>query len=459
MPSPGYDSGLASADVVAALLAIERGWLPAEQLDALAEQLRRQRAMGRSTSLLAFLLDRGLLDEARVEELKQVRAELGASCPACGHVTYREPGQPDLPAPPCERCASQGPPPPPPAPTPASEGRAVGVGALTLALIVGLPTLMLALPLAALALLPRVLARLQAPAAAAPLAPQATARPLLWAIEGPASRSFLYGTIHLPDPRVTALPEVVETALRASDELQGVLVLDAATRAHVQAEALLPEGERVQERLPPPLRARIDQVLRRHRQPPLGPPLDRLRPQALAMHLGQLEWAADLAAGKPVLDQLLEDRARQEGLVIVGLETPGEQTSALLALDGVDLLWWVMDDDALAEKEGRRVSEPLVQAWLSGDLERLAALQAEDEARAAPDLRRTFRERVVLARSRVMADRIGERLAQEPRRPCFFAVGALHLGGPEGLVALLERQGLRLRRLGPEDAGGLARAR
>ena len=457
MASPGYDSGLASADVVAALLAIERGWLPAEQLDALAEQLRRQRSMGRSTSLLAFLLDRGLLDEARVEELKQARAGLGSCCPACGHVTYRH--RPETPEPACERCASQGPPPPPPPQPAVSDRRAVGVGALSLALIVGLPTLMLALPLVGLALLPRVLGRLQAPQATTPLAPQATAQPLLWAIEAPASRSFLYGTIHLPDPRVTALPDVVETALRASDELQGELVLDAGTRASVQAEALLPEGERVQERLPPPLRARIDQVLRRHRQPALGPPLERLRPQALAGHLGLLDYAPELTAGKPVLDQVLQDRARQEGLKVAGLETPGEQSSALAALDGVDLLWWVMDDDALAEKEGRRLCEPLLQAWLSGDLQRLAAEQAADEARAAPALRQTFRERVVLARNRVMADRIGERLAQEPRRPCFFAVGALHLTGPEGLLALLERQGLRLRRLGPEDAGGLARAR
>src|SRR5215510_15315077 len=80
-------------------------------------------------------------------------------------------------------------------------------------------------------------ARTQAPAA------QPTQKPLLWRIEGPVP-SYLYGTIHIPDQRVLALPEVVMRAMAASDAVYTEVQLDPATiTAAAGAGQLLPEQD------------------------------------------------------------------------------------------------------------------------------------------------------------------------------------------------------------------------
>src|ERR1051325_3410775 len=58
---------------------------------------------------------------------------------------------------------------------------------------------------------------------------RATEKPFLWRIEGPVP-SYLYGTVHVPDPRVLELPEVVRRALNASDVFNAEIPLDAATQ-------------------------------------------------------------------------------------------------------------------------------------------------------------------------------------------------------------------------------------
>ena len=71
---------------------------------------------------------------------------------------------------------------------------------------------------------------------------QATDKPFLWRIEGPTP-SYLFGTIHVPDARVLAIPDVVRRAFDASDVFNGELPLDDATRQSADALFRLPQGQ------------------------------------------------------------------------------------------------------------------------------------------------------------------------------------------------------------------------
>src|SRR5215472_8171208 len=68
---------------------------------------------------------------------------------------------------------------------------------------------------------------------------QPTQKPLLWRIEGTVP-SYLYGTIHIPDQRVLALPDVVTRAMNASDAVYTEVVLDQATLSAAAAAGQLP---------------------------------------------------------------------------------------------------------------------------------------------------------------------------------------------------------------------------
>src|SRR3989442_15390601 len=71
---------------------------------------------------------------------------------------------------------------------------------------------------------------------------RATEKPFLWRIDGPVP-SYLYGTVHVPDPRVLELPEVVRRALNASDVFNGEIPLDAGTQASMLSKVMLPAGQ------------------------------------------------------------------------------------------------------------------------------------------------------------------------------------------------------------------------
>ena len=60
-----------------------------------------------------------------------------------------------------------------------------------------------------------------------------TEKPWLWIVEG-EKPSFLYGTIHVPDDRVLALPEVVEEAIGLSDGLLCELKMDPQSQMQQQ---------------------------------------------------------------------------------------------------------------------------------------------------------------------------------------------------------------------------------
>jgi len=55
--------------------------------------------------------------------------------------------------------------------------------------------------------------------------------PFLWKIEGNGPPTYLYGTIHVPDPRVTELPSAVKAAFGASQAVFTEIRMDSADRA------------------------------------------------------------------------------------------------------------------------------------------------------------------------------------------------------------------------------------
>jgi uncharacterized protein len=88
--------------------------------------------------------------------------------------------------------------------------------------------------------------------------------------------------------------------------------------------------------------------------------------------------------------------------------------------------------------------DALVDAWSRGDGAALESELARERTEATPYEREVL-PRLIDDRNRSMADAIAE-LAQE-RRTAFVAVGALHLIGPDGIVAVLRSRGLTVRAL------------
>ena len=262
----------------------------------------------------------------------------------------------------------------------------------------------------------------------------------LWALhdEQGAPRGWLYGTIHVCDAACFPLPAPVRAAFAAADGL--ALELDPADPSLGPALAragTLPPGQRVDRLLPAALRPRLAAALAA-----VGVPADsaqRLRPWLLGT-LMTLQ-AARLAGfhTEQGVDLWLATRARERGLPLVALETVERQIAALSAGgDAAQLASLVEVIELIEQRSGPRYFGEMLAAWRRGDAAALDRLLREEMA--SPGMAPLLTE-LLDRRNAEMAGQIADRL-QRGERP-FVAVGAGHLGGATGLLALLARRGYR----------------
>jgi uncharacterized protein YbaP (TraB family) len=168
-------------------------------------------------------------------------------------------------------------------------------------------------------------------------------------------------------------------------------------------------------------------------------PLARFKPWALALTLLGLEWQKagfDAALG---LDRHFYDRARRDGKEIRGLETLDFQISFFDGMTNEE------QDRLLAstlkELETQKASmTKLADAWKAGDaptVERIVLQDLRQEPR--------MYQRLLVDRNLAWVPQI-DALAARPGR-AFVLVGAAHLVGPDGLLALLRAKGYTIEQL------------
>jgi uncharacterized protein YbaP (TraB family) len=253
--------------------------------------------------------------------------------------------------------------------------------------------------------------------------------------------AHVFGTIHLADPEIIALPAPVAAAFEKSTSLSVEAILDgAASQALAQAMTLPPERS-LQDLVPAHVFSKAAVAAQPYGLQPFQ--LNRLKPWAVGMLITvPPEEIIRRSQGQPALDVFLTAQARQSGKAVHALESmqeqiavfdslPDEEQAAFLAAAAIDI----------SEKE--KIMAAMKAAYLRRDIAavRKAARDATppDERAAAAKLEREL----IDTRNRRMV----ERMKPGFDGGAFVAIGALHLPGEDGVLALLERDGYTLRRV------------
>lgn len=274
----------------------------------------------------------------------------------------------------------------------------------------------------------------------------APGKPLLWRIAG-AKPSYVFGTIHLGGPRETTLAPVVRKAIDEANAVYCEVPLDAESQMKA-ALAMMGKGKPLSEALPKDLYDRAEAQLK-HINPTLSlAPLQAMEVWALTVLLPLLEEQLKNPMAKP-LDVQLYALAQSAGKEVGGLETLEEQFKALSGFNDADqlaLLRGTLDEMEKARREKRSPLDELREAYLTGELSQLDAKMKEMTETLDPALAKRFLDALLTVRNRHMAERIAAKLKAESGKSFFFAIGAGHLGGEEGVVRLLEKAGLKVER-------------
>ena len=271
------------------------------------------------------------------------------------------------------------------------------------------------------------------------------APPFLWEIAGPTP-SYLFGTMHVSDPRVSTLAPSVKCALTQSQvvylETRGS---DIVPRDLMRA-TLRKDKRAMMTILGRELYEKVKAYFARYKLPPRA--FESLKVWMLTVQLSLFDYAKYRRG--LVMDQMIENHALATGKRVRSLETPlvGFQLlDTLTVAEQVSLLRLSLNQLARARKTGRNLAEQMIVHYARGDAKRLVELLNLDKADVHPVMKK-FVDLLLTRRNLYWLKTILPALRAKPSRTSFFAVGAGHTLGSQGLVALLRARGFKVRRLG-----------
>ena len=274
-------------------------------------------------------------------------------------------------------------------------------------------------------------------ASCTPARPPAAAEPALWRIRDADSEIWLFGTVHVLRPGQHWRGPRFDEALASAGEL----VLEADTgspdqiRAEAQRNGTLPPGETLSSKLDADGRAQLQHIATTlHIDPAV---LEHDRPWYAALILSVAYAASHGESSDAGVETTLLTSAHRRKMRVDFLETPEQQILDLADLAPPDEMRFLQS--TMREIEHDDGSEGATEAaWVQGDTAKLSALFARQFHEAGP----AYYDAVITHRNAVWADDIARRLNGSGHS--FIAVGAAHLVGPDGVIALLRARGIHI---------------
>jgi len=264
-------------------------------------------------------------------------------------------------------------------------------------------------------------------------------RGLLWEVgRKGAPQSHVFGTIHVADPRLEALPEPVAAAFARAASLMLEFVSDDYASERFLEAAMFTDRQTLQEKIGAEDFERVMAQLA-----PIGLSrefVSRLKPWGVLLNLRDPR-----RAGGEAPDARLAAQARARRMPVFRIEGVEEQ---IFTFDEMPMEAQVaLLKHSLAHRdELLELAERTLDAYLARDLGAIWRLREQFIARHAgvATYQAALTKRVIHDRNVVMAFRMQRELR---RGNAFVALGALHLYGEKGVLALLEQDGWRSRRV------------
>ncbi len=261
----------------------------------------------------------------------------------------------------------------------------------------------------------------------------ATEKGLFWQMTAPSGQvSYLFGTIHTDDNRVTDFSAPILAALKQVD----LFVMETQPNSN-PANFKMQSGS-LKEML---AEAELDKIRTladfhvMHIEQAL-----QMKPWLLAVVFSQSKPQTPYAQ-----DNLLMRGAEDFGKPTQGLETSAEHFGVIDDFSVEDQLMMLRAALGMSEAQKENDFERLIAVYLTEDSDALLALDADLTGAGLPEaLWQRLRTKLLDERNALMAKRSIELAKQQP---IFVAVGAAHLAGDNGLIAEFKKAGFTLKRI------------
>ncbi len=272
-------------------------------------------------------------------------------------------------------------------------------------------------------------------------AAEEAAKAPIWQVSDVDSTVYLAGSVHLLREKDLPIPAAFDRVYAEAEEL--VFEIDMAkltqpgTALEMRRIGSLPAGATLAERFAPATMDRLREYLKGRG---MGEGFfDPYAPGMVYLMLSSFEASRQGAKPELGLETTYYGKSVADGKPSRGLETITEQVTLLNGFADASVERWI--NAALDEiHRSPETLDAITAAWRTGDDDALAEAVSKDSA--MPD---ELREVLLTERNRAWIPEIEKALATD--RDVMFLVGAAHLVGGDGVVALLRERGLEVTQL------------
>lgn len=288
----------------------------------------------------------------------------------------------------------------------------------------------------------------QAPAVKRHESPQ---HAFIWKVEKEGlATSYLFGTMHGPDPRFTKFNDTVKMAFKQADavytELDMTVMTSPKAQELIMEIGMLKNGQKLSAMLSEESLSKLEKVLGQYGMPVAV--VDNMRPFLASMTIEQFALATHMGQGE-ALDQKIWNAAVKAKKEVGGVETLEEQFSAISVLTDEEATQALVKqlDLAIEDMESGRVRlMEMAEHYLSGNTKTFLEFINETSDPEDP-IEAKFMEALLDKRNVVMADRSADLMTKHPKKSYVFVFGTLHFIGRNTVGELLEKKGFKVTRL------------
>jgi len=265
---------------------------------------------------------------------------------------------------------------------------------------------------------------------------------LLWEISGNglASSSYLFGTIHMIEEESFFWPEGTLAAFEASKDVAFEIDLDDMFDMGAQmgliTKAFMADGKTLKD-----LYTEEDYVFVKNHFDGMGIPmmfLEKLKPMFLTVFAsGDVEFGKGFGEGSGIKSYEMElySLAQDSKKDVDGLETMEYQMAVFDSIPYEAQAEMLLETIKAGDQEGD-VFKAMIDMYVSQDITKMVNAMSEEEAGIEG-----YEDVLLYTRNKNWIPVMAEKMSSAKT---FFAVGAGHLGGKDGVIDLLKKEGYKL---------------
>jgi len=263
-------------------------------------------------------------------------------------------------------------------------------------------------------------------------------RALIWRVQSATASVYLLGSIHYADADFYPLRKQIEQAFERADNLVVEVNMDAdnieQVRRLIKEQGSYQGTDTIHDHIRNDTYESLIKQLQRLNIPYSS--VSQQKPAILTMTLTSAQLMQQGFNPEQGIDEHFMRLARALKKPVLELESVEKQINLLLNIGDGDLL---LQETLKEFEQVDETMESLVQGWKQGDENALKKLLFDDVLEQYPAFIGIYEE-LFFRRNRAMAEKIRNYLHTD--QSYFVIVGAGHLIGDKGIVALLNSEGL-----------------